>query len=108
EGEGTGRLEAGGDGLDPLRATVGHRLVDGQRGPSTGQGHGQLDLGDDGPTAPVRGREGVEVGAEGEFVARQDAQRGAALDLVRVDRGTGRDRLAHRRRVELLRGPVGT
>ena len=95
-------------GVDALRVTSCHRLVD--RDARAGAAHvdGQLDVGDHRVPAPVGGGEGVEVGAERQQLGRLEPQRGARSDLVGMQLATGRGGLADRGVVEVLRGLVTT
>ena len=96
----------GGRRVDPLRAAVGHRAVDGDRRAGAAHGDVEGDLLDDRPAAPVAGREAVEVGAGGDALAVVDPEAVAVEDRVGVQRGAGRDRLAQGRPVEVLGGPA--
>ena len=94
--------------VDALRAAVGHRAVDDHRGAAAGEVDGQPDVGHDGPAPPVAGREGVEVGAEREPLAGLHPQRGARLDLLRVDGPAGGGGLPDGGVVEVLGRPAAT
>ena len=102
EDEGALGLAAGGGRVDALRPAVGQRAVDDQRRAAAGDLDGEPDVLDHGPAPPVAGREGVEVGAEREPLARAHPQRGARLDLLGVDGLAGRGGLPDRGVVEVL------
>ena len=85
EGEGATAALVGAAGVDALRAAVGHRAVDGDRGAAADEVHRERDLGDDRPAPPVAGGERVEVGAERQLLALGDPDAAPAEDLVGVD-----------------------
>ena len=100
--EAVGALLRGGRRVDALRAAVGHRAVDGDRGTGTADGDVEGHLLHDGPASPVAGGEPVEVGAGRDPLAVVDPEPAAVEDRVGVQGGAGRDRLAQRGPVEVL------
>jgi hypothetical protein len=86
-GVGTGRV----CGVDPLRTPVGHRPVDDHRRVGTGGRHVEGHRVDDGPPAPVAGREPVEVGAERDPLVLVHPVAATVEDGVRIGlhRGVG-------------------